>query len=85
MRRPLAGPIADYFDKDPQLAGELFNAYQRQRPLRSGFAKRFPIYMLLDRALLWDYFQRHGLRWWDEHWTFRDWASQYILPGIIFG
>lgn len=81
----LSRPIADYLDKDPHLAGELFNAYQRQRPLRSGFAKRFSIYMLLDRALLWDYFQRHGLRWWDEHWTFRDWASHYISPGIIFG
>src|SRR5262249_55169055 len=49
----LSRSIADYFDKDPQLAGELFCAYRKQKPLRTGFTKRFPIYMLLDRALLW--------------------------------
>jgi hygromycin-B 7''-O-kinase len=40
--------------------------------------------MLLDRSILWEYFQQHAMRWWDESWTFRDWASQYIeIDGIL--
>ena len=57
------------------------------RPPRPGFARRATTYLLLDRALLWEFFQRHGLRWWPEEWTFRDWAGRYlsllgpVLPG----
>ncbi len=80
----LSRQIAEYLDEDPQLAEEFFAAYLKHKLLRPGFAKRFPIYMLLDRAILWDFFQRHGWRWWPEHWTFRNWASQYISPPIIF-
>lgn len=79
----LSRPIAEYLNKDPQLAYELFDAYRKKKPLRPGFAKRFPIYMLLDRAILWEFFQWHNMRWWDERWTFRNWASQYISPAII--
>lgn len=49
-----------------------------QKPLRPGFAERFPIYMLLDRSIIWAYFQSINQRWWPESWTFRDWAGQYL-------
>ncbi|GAC1355363.1 MAG: hypothetical protein NVS4B11_23910 [Ktedonobacteraceae bacterium] len=77
-------PIAEYLNEDPQLAGDFFAAYRKHKLLRPHFARRFPIYMLLDRAILWEFFQRQGWRWWPEQWTFRDWASQYISPHIIF-
>ncbi len=79
----LSRPIGEYLVEDPQLAREFFKAYQSQKSFRPGIAKRFPIYMLLDRAILWEFFQRHGLRWWDERWTFRDWAGQYTSSDII--
>lgn len=79
----LSRQIGDYLDEDPQLARAFFDAYRQYKPLRPGFARRFPVYMLLDRAILWDFFQRNGWRWWDEDWTFRDWASQYISPDVI--
>lgn len=79
----LSRQIGEYLDEDPQLARAFFDAYRQYKPLRPGFAKRFPIYMLLDRAILWDFFQRNGWRWWDENWTFRNWASQYTLPDVI--
>ena len=79
----LSRPIGEYLVEDPQLAHEFFKAYRSQKSLRPGFAKRFPIYMLLDRAILWEFFQRHGLHWWDESWTFRDWAGQYTSPDVI--
>ena len=79
----LSRPIAEYLNEDSQLAREFLGGYRKRKTLRSGFAKRFPIYMLLDRAILWEFFQRHGMRWWDESWTFRDWAGQYISPDVI--
>jgi hygromycin-B 7''-O-kinase len=80
----LSRPIAEYLNEDAALAGAFFAAYRAHKPLRSGFARRFPIYMLLDRAILWSFFQRQGWRWWPETWTFRDWASQYLTPSVIF-
>ncbi len=80
----LARQIGEYLNEEPSLAAAFFAAYRRLKPLRPGFAGRFPIYMLLDRAILWAFFQSNGLRWWPEQWTFRDWASQYISPTAIF-
>lgn len=79
----LSRVIAGYLDEDQQLARTFFDIYRQRKPLRPGFARRFPIYMLLDRAILWEFFQRNGRRWWEESWTFRDWASQYIFPAVI--
>ena len=79
----LSRPIAEYLAKDTQLAREFAQTYLHKKPPRPGFAKRFPVYMLLDRAILWAFFQRHGQRWWDEKWTFRDWASQYTSVDAI--
>jgi hygromycin-B 7''-O-kinase len=80
----LSRPIAEYLNENPQLAAMFFAGYRNHKSLRPHFAKRFPIYMLLDRVILWEFFQRHGWCWWPEQWTFRDWASQYISPPIIF-
>lgn len=78
----LSRPIAWYLERDPHLAQEFLDAYRGLKPFRPGFVKRFPVYMLLDRAILWSYCQHNGLHWWDASWTFRDWASQYTSPGI---
>lgn len=80
----LSRQIGEYLNEEPQLAIAFFDAYRKSKPLRPGFASRFSIYMLLDRAILWAFFQGKGWRWWPEQWTFRDWASQYISPPIIF-
>ncbi len=79
----LSRPIAEYYNVDPRLSRAFFSGYRSKKALRPGFAKRFPVYMLLDRALLWEFFQRNNMRWWDEHWTFRDWASRYTSPDIV--
>ena len=67
-----------YLDEDLQLAREFVQAYINKRLPRPGLAERFPLYMLADRALLWEFFQKTGHRWWDEQRTFRDWASGYV-------
>lgn len=79
----LSRPIAEYLNEDPELSRAFFSGYRSKKALRPGFAKRFPVYMLLDRALLWNFFLRNNMRWWDEHWTFRDWASRYVSPDFM--
>lgn len=79
----LSRPIAWYLARDLLLAREFAQTYLRKKPARPGFEKRFTVYVLQDRAILWEFFQRHGLRWWDEQWTFRDWASQYTPVDVI--
>lgn len=67
-----------YLDHDPALAELFLGDYLARRRPRPGFAERFPAYLLLDRALLWFFFQHQRLRFWPEHWTFRDWAGRYL-------
>lgn len=74
----LSRQTAMYLDEDLQLAREFVQTYINKRPPRPGLAERFPLYMLADRTILWEFFQKTGQRWWNEQWTFRDWASKYV-------
>lgn len=75
----LSRMAATYIEDDPQLAQEFLSAYARKRPPRPGFAERFPLYMLLDRLIIWSFFQRNELIQWNEQWTFREWANHCVL------
>jgi aminoglycoside phosphotransferase (APT) family kinase protein len=77
----LSRSVAVYAEEDVELARTFVRACVGQaracgRPLRPGFAERFVIYMLLDRLIIWQFGQRHGV-WWDEGLTLREWAGQY--------
>lgn len=74
----LSRQYAMYLDEEPQLAREFLRGYLSQTSPRPGFAKRFPIYMLLDRAIIWAFVLRHEPDWWDKQHIFRDWASHYL-------
>jgi hygromycin-B 7''-O-kinase len=73
----LSRAVAMYLDESLALAAEFVEAYTGKKPPRPGFAERFPIYMLHDRLIIWDYFQRIDSLFWDENLTLRDWASPY--------
>jgi hypothetical protein len=47
------------------------------KAIRPGFAERFVVYMLDDRAILWEFFQRTNQPWLNPSWTFRDWTERY--------
>ena len=74
----LSHTVAMYLEENPLLAQEFVQAYIGRKPPRPGFAERFPVYMLHDRLVIWEYFQRNGHMPWDENLTLRDWASPYI-------
>jgi hygromycin-B 7''-O-kinase len=71
--------FAVYQEEDRQLAQAFLQGYLSQTTLRPGFARRFPIYMLLDRAIVWEFGQPVA-GWWDGQRTFRDWASRFTSP-----
>lgn len=79
----LSRTVAAYLDEKRELAQVFLRTYLSLRPPRPGFEERFAIYMLLDRAILWNFFQYSNLRWWDKRWTFRDWASQYVPFDVV--
>lgn len=54
----LCRQLAIYIDEDEYLANLYLQTYLRRHPLRPGFALRFPIHMLNDRLIVWEYFQR---------------------------
>ena len=78
----LSRSVAVYADKDLELASEFVRAYTRNTSLRRGFAERFPVYMLLDRLIIWQFAQRHGV-WWDANLTLREWASRYTSLAVL--
>jgi aminoglycoside phosphotransferase (APT) family kinase protein len=75
----LSRTVAMYLDENPLLAQEFIQAYIRRKSPRPGFAERFPVYMLHDRLIIWEYFQRIGHVFWEEDLSFQDWASPYTF------
>ena len=74
----LVRSVAGYLDEDPALARAFVAAYRECRPPRPGFAERFPLYMLRDRLIFWEYFHRPDQRWPAAQTTLPEWASRYM-------
>lgn len=73
----LCRPIASYLDRDASLAKAFLDAFLKERPTRDGFESRFPVYMLLDRLIIWEYVQRNEPEVAKRLGTLRGWAEQY--------
>jgi aminoglycoside phosphotransferase (APT) family kinase protein len=72
----------------PELAEAFVRAYDRARPLPPGAAARFPLFMLRDRLIVWEYVQRTDPKARSGRGTLRDWAGPFLafrLPGIRYG
>jgi hygromycin-B 7''-O-kinase len=76
---------AEYFDQDPELAGEFLATYLQLRAPRPGFRERFSLYMLLDRLIIWEYIQRHEIEVASKMGTLRDWTERYIRIADTLG
>jgi hygromycin-B 7''-O-kinase len=73
----LARCVAVYSEADAELAREFVRSYARRRPFRPGFDERFPVYVLVERLLCWQFGQRHGV-WWEPSLTLREWVEPYV-------
>ena len=60
------------------LAYAFLNAYLPATVNVDRFVQRFPLFMLHDRAIIWEWVQRTGRAWWDRRWTFREWSGRFL-------
>lgn len=70
--------VAMYLDEDPALARAFVEVYHQHTPPRPGFRERFPLYMLYDRAIIWEYLERAEPGWQPQPMTLREWAGPYL-------
>ncbi|SMH34445.1 MULTISPECIES: phosphotransferase family protein [Cyanophyceae] len=81
----LSRNMAIYLDKNPNLINAFFRTYAAKRKLRPGFERRFPIYMLKDRLMVWEFVHREKKVWWQGSPSLHEWAERYTsikLPNI---
>jgi aminoglycoside phosphotransferase (APT) family kinase protein len=69
--------LAGYLREDTELVRAFMAGYCSKRPLRAGFLQRFPVYMALDRIIIWQYGQRNKL-WFSPDATLRDWLEPFV-------
>jgi hygromycin-B 7''-O-kinase len=53
------------------------DAYTARRPLRPGYEKRLPVYVLQDRLIFWEFGQRNKI-WFKPGLTLRAWAERAV-------
>ena len=71
--------FAVYIEKGRKdLAYAFVNTYLQRNINIDKFVNRFPLFMLHDRSIIWEWVQRTNRVWWDKNWTFKDWMSTFI-------
>jgi aminoglycoside phosphotransferase (APT) family kinase protein len=65
--------FAVYIEKRREnLAYAFINSYLENDADLNSFVKRFSLFMLHDRSIIWEWVQRTDNAWWDKSWTFRE-------------
>jgi aminoglycoside phosphotransferase (APT) family kinase protein len=62
---------------EPVLAQPFLDAHAAINPFTDGWRERFPVFMLLDRLLFWEYGQRNHV-WFTPDQTLRSFAEPYV-------
>ena len=65
-------------DKDFGCLGAYLNTYLKQKQIRPGFKKRLPVYVMLDRMIIWEWAQRNKNVWWDKILSLRQWGEPFV-------
>lgn len=72
-----------YAEENEVLAYAFLNSYLSKTKVRRGFEKRWPIYMIFDRIVVWEWAQRNGKCWWKPEYTFRNWVEPFTALDSI--
>jgi hypothetical protein len=83
----LSRQTAQYLEEDPALAEAFVRRYLELRPARIGFEERSAVYLLWDRLVVWEYFQRPGRETpWEPGLTLRAWLEPILVAcGRVIG
>ena len=75
----LVRQMVQYMEEDAALAQAFVRRYLELRPARRGFRERLRIYLLWDRLVVWEYFQRPGRATpWQPELTLRAWLEPIL-------
>jgi hygromycin-B 7''-O-kinase len=75
----LSRQTVQYMEADPELAQAFVRQYLELRPVRPGFGERFVVYLLWDRLVIWEYFQRPERETpWKSGLTLRAWLEPIV-------
>jgi hygromycin-B 7''-O-kinase len=74
--------IATYARQDIDVARAFAGAYRDAWALRPGFAERFPLYMLAERLIIWEFGHRNKM-WFTGEETLREWAGCYAELDVV--
>lgn len=66
-----------YSEENEELAYMFLNSYLSKTKVRPDFEKRWSIYMIMDRLVIWEWAQRNGKCWWNPEFTFRQWVEKW--------
>ncbi len=82
--RDLVRCCARYVDNEGALAlaREFVRSWAEETPPRPGYAQRFAVYILLDRALIWSFGHGRGV-WWDPDLSFREWIEPFTALEVF--
>jgi aminoglycoside phosphotransferase (APT) family kinase protein len=72
----LARPLAIDFQYKVGGREQFLAGYRTVQPELHGFRERFPVFMLWERSLIWEYWQRH--KGFKEGLLFRDWVEPFV-------
>lgn len=73
----LSRTFIEYKREDEELAYLFLKSYFENTTMKIGFSKRFPVFIVLDRSIIWEWAQRNGKMWWQENLTFREWCEPF--------
>lgn len=57
------------------LAEAFVDSYRKDKGEPKGLKERFPVFMIHDRAIIWEWVQRTEKVWWDKTLSFRQWVE----------
>lgn len=79
----LCRSLAHYRSRDASEQRPFLEAYRAVHPEAPGFSERFPLLMLWERLLIWEYGQRNTV-WFPRGLTLRRWAEPFLnmSPGL---
>ena len=75
----LSRQTVHYLQEDRELARAFVRHYRELTPVRPGFGSRFLVYIVWDRLVVWEYFQRpqHETPW-NQELTLRGWLEPIL-------
>ena len=75
----LSRQTVQYMEEDPEQAQAFVRRYRELRPVRPGFRERFRVYLLWDRLVVWEYYQRPERETpWEGGLTLRAWLEPIL-------